>query len=310
MFIKNRLFIMSQSNNKCCYRKNMEDLNEKSVKRSKVSNDYINDICNNFDKQYINDTNAIIYCRVSTKNQTFGTSIDSQKTYCQDYCSQNNLNIKSIIIESKSAKSMNTQKQLNIFIGANKNINLVVYEPTRLSRNLKDFIQFNDNCNKQNIKVHCVNDCLVSSNNLDFKEILSRIVDGEIESKNIGIRVKRSINYRKLKGTYKSSIPTYGIKYIKSNGKIQTVPNTEEHKIIDLIQKLYWGSEIKLINKLLVEITGTPQQLYYITNPEKSIEKIEYGNMRLVDIVNFLNSIPITRRNKKWNSNTISQIVK
>lgn len=287
--------------------KNIEDLNDKPSKRTKVS---IGDICTDFNKQYINDTNAIIYCRVSTKNQTFGTSIESQKTYCQDYCSQNNLNIKSIIIEYKSAKSMNTQKQLNIFIGSNKNINLVVCEPTRLSRNLKDFIQFNDNCNKQNIKVHCVNDCLVSSNNLDFKEILSRIVDGETESKNISIRVKRSINYRKLKGTYKSSIPTYGIKHIKSNGKIQTVPNTEERKIIDLIQKLYWGSEIKLINKLLVEITGTNQQLYYITNPEESVEKIEYGNMRLVDIVNFLNSIPITRRNKKWNSNTISQMVK
>ena len=29
--------------------------------------------------------NAVIYCRVSTKNQTNGTSLDSQEYYCKQY---------------------------------------------------------------------------------------------------------------------------------------------------------------------------------------------------------------------------------
>lgn len=33
------------------------------------------------------------------------------------------------------------------------------------------------------------------------------------------------------------------------------------------------------------------------------------GNMKMVDIANFLNSIPIYKRNKEWTSNAVSQIV-
>jgi DNA invertase Pin-like site-specific DNA recombinase len=253
--------------------------------------------------------NAIIYCRVSTKNQSFGTSLESQQLFCQEYCLKNNINIKSVINETNSAKLMSKQIQLNNFLDSNKNINLIVYEPSRLSRNFKDSIQFADTCSKKNIIIHFVQDNLVSSNSSDLKKILSGIIDGETESKNIGLRVKRSIIYRKMKGTYKPSISKYGYKYIKQKSQVYTVINCKEQKIINLIKKLYWGSNIKIINKLLFEITGINHELYFIYDI-KPVEEIKYGNMLLIDIVNFLNSISITRRNKKWNSNTISQIVK
>jgi DNA invertase Pin-like site-specific DNA recombinase len=287
----------------------METSNESSTKKTKNSENIEDNLCNQLSRNHIVNSNAIIYCRVSTKNQTFGTSLESQKLFCQEYCSKNNLNIKLIINETNSAKSMNNQEELNNFLEFNEDIILIVYEPSRLSRNLKDFVKFVDTCNKKNITIHFVHDDLVSSNSSDFKKILSGIVDGETESKNIGLRVKRSIKYRKLKGTYKSSIPKYGYKYIKSNGQTQSSINMVERRIINLIQKLYCGSDIETINKLLVQITGTTQELYFTTNPEESIEKIEYGNMRITDIVHFLNSIPITRRNKVWNSNAVSQIV-
>jgi DNA invertase Pin-like site-specific DNA recombinase len=290
-----------------------EAFNENPSKKIKTTEDSIVSLCRDISKSHITgasaNTSAIVYCRVSTKTQVFGTSLESQKLFCQEYCSNNNLNIKSIISESNSAKSMNKQVELNNLLKLNENINLVVYEPSRLSRNLSDFVNFIDQCKERNITIHFVHEELVSSNSSDLKKILSEIVDGETESKNIGMRVKRSIKYRKLQGTYKSSIPKYGYKYIKNNLGTHKIINIEEQRISNLINKLYWGSDIKSINHLLVKITGETHELYFTIVPEESVNKIDYGNMRMVDIVNFLNSIPILRRNKEWTSNAISKIV-
>ena len=50
----------------------------------------------------------------------------------------------------------------------------------------------------------------------------------------------------------------------------------EERRIINLVQKVYWGSDIETINKLLFQITGTNQELYFTTDPEEPVEKIEW----------------------------------
>ena len=289
---------------------NYKNSNQNNAKKKKSLENSEDSLCTLFTKTSIKNLDAIIYCRVSTKNQTFGTSLESQKIFCQEYCSNNNLNIKSIINETNSAKLMDKQQELKKMLYLYKNINLIIYEPSRLSRNLRDFVQFIEQCKELNITIHFVQDKLVSSNNADFKKILSGIVDGETESKNIGMRIKRSINFRKRNGTFKASIPKYGFKHIKNNFKIHSSVNIEENRIINLIQKLYWGADIDLINNLLVQITGTVQELYFLTNPEETVQKIEWGNLRMIDIANFLNSIPIYRRNKKWTSNAISQIIR
>jgi len=277
-------------------------MTKKCIKNKNIN---INDLCTNFSKNKISNFDAIIYCRISTSNQIFGTSLESQKLLCQNYCLKNNFNIKSTIIEIKSAKTMNNQEALYTFINSNENLNLIVYDPSRLSRNLKDYVDFMDYCKKKNIIIHFVQDELITSNNLDCKKILSEIIDGESESKNIGLRVKRSINYRKSRGIYKSSIPKYGYLYNKK----QLFVNNEEQLIIKLIKNLYWGSSINTINKMLFKITGDKHELYFITAPEEQVTHVEYGNMRIIDIVYFLNSIPISKRNKSWNSAAISKIV-
>lgn len=273
----------------------------------------VDDLCDNLSKKIIRKDNAVIYCRVSTKNQTFGTSLESQQQLCQEYCSENNLNVSSVVNEINSAKNMKNQIELTNILKSYNNITLVVYEPSRLSRNLKDFVEFTEECKKQNITIHFVQDNLDSSNTIDFKKILSGVVDGQTESINLSLRVKRSITHRKLTGNYHPSVAPYGYKYSKERimGGYKTVnrPNLQEKNIIDLINKLYWGSNIDYINSLLVRITGKPQELYFHGDPEQPVDKIEYGNMRMVDIANFLNSIPILRRNKEWTGTSISHIL-
>lgn len=271
--------------------------------------DNFEDLCKVMSRNKIKE-HAIIYCRISTPNQVSGTSLSSQQMFCQQYCSKNKMGIKSIIHEIKSAKNMHTQLLLNEFLELNESINLIVYEPSRLSRNLKDFINFMDTCVKKNIIIHFVQNNLISSNTMDYKTIISGIIDGETESKNIGLRIKRSITYRKLQNTYRPSITQYGYKYVKTNlGNSTQTFNIEEQNIINLIQKLYWGSGIEPINELIVNITGIAHKLCFLTEPYEPAELVEYGNMKFIDIARFLNSIDINRRNKLWTSNSISKII-
>ena len=260
-------------------------------------------------RKYSNiELNANIYCRISSLKQNDGLSLKSQELYCKEYCIKNKFNINNVITEIKSAKTMNKQQKLNDLI-TNDNFILVVYEQSRLSRNLVDFVNFMEKCNNKNVVIHFVQNELVSSNSLDFKKIIAGIIDGETESKNIGLRVKRSIEYRKSLGIYISSISKYGYKNIKINNTLILNINNEEQKIINLIEKLYWGSNIVSIHVLLYEITNIKHTLYNITDPKENIIKLEHGNMRLIDIANFLNSISIFKRTKLWSAKSIKNII-
>ena len=82
--------------------------------------------------------NTIIYCRISTKNQTFGYSLDLQNYICTNYCNNNKFNIINNIYEIGRATNIKNLKQLIDIINNNNNINIVIQESTRLCRNIND----------------------------------------------------------------------------------------------------------------------------------------------------------------------------
>ena len=90
----------------------------------------------------------------------------------------------------------------------------------------------------------------------DIKKILSSIYDGELEIKTLSKRIKKSIEYRKRNNTYLSSIPKYGLQYnkylVNNNISRNVTKNNYEQLIITFINKLYWGSDMKSINYLLI----------------------------------------------------------
>ena len=253
--------------------------------------------------------NAIIYCRISSKNQKIGTSLESQKLLCTNYCIENNFDVIKTINEISTAKIMKKQKKLFEIVNSNNNINLIVYEPSRLSRNLKDFLDLFEIIQKKNIIIHIVQNKLISDNSNHYRQIISGILDGEIESKNLSLRMKRSINFKKSTGKYLPTIPKFGSQYKTIKNTKILEKNIEERNIIQLINKLYWGSDINSVQDLILKITGKKQELFFISNPDEKVTKIEYGNMKIVDIVNLLNSMSITRRNKKWTLKSVSTII-
>ncbi len=287
---------------------------KRDVKRKKSSVSDIDNLCSKLrGNQIKSNGNAIIYCRVSTQNQTFGFSLDTQMEASTSYCADNNYKIIDIVHEVCSAKEMNKQEKLIQLINSNENIHIIIHDPSRLSRNVSDFTQLLHICETKKITLHFVSDNLITNNNNDIKTVLSSVYDSEIEIKTLSKRVKASIEQRKRNKTYLPSVPRYGYTYFKKiiNDKIvrTVLKNEQEQKVIGLINKMYLGSDIKPVQTILKELTGETHEIFNWKNPEEKVSKIEYGNMTFVDIANFLNSIELTKREREWTPDSVSDII-
>ena len=256
---------------------------------------------------------SIIYNRISSKNQKDGMGLDNQSDINKQYCNENHLIVNEEIFETASAFDSN-QKQVELIniINNSFNINIICYEPTRFSRNIKNTGEWFEIMEKNNINLICTNPLLISNNLVDKGKILLLIFHGENESKIKSKRMTKFIKDRKRIGNYYPSIPKYGSSYFKiSKNNVKIISNKKEYQIQTLVNKLYWGSKVKDINQLLFEITGDDKHLIYDMNsPDDKLKEIEHGNMCIVDIVNFLNFSEIKRRNKYWNHKSVSDLVK
>lgn len=285
---------------------------QSKAKKLEVSN--IDDLCVGIkNKAITSNGNAIIYCRVSTSNQTFGFSLDTQMETSTTYCTDNNYKIIDIVHEVCSAKEMCKQEKLVQLINSHENIHIIIHDPSRLSRNISDFTQLLHICESKQITLHFVSDKLITNNNTDIKTILSSVYDSEIEIKTLSKRIKASIAQRKRNKTYLPSIPKYGYTYEKKiyNDKLLRCVRKNEHeqKVINLINKMYWGCDIKQFQSILQELTGESHEIYNWSNPNENVSRIEYGNMTFVDIANFINSIELMRRGKTWTPDSVSDII-
>ena len=256
---------------------------------------------------------SIIYNRISSKNQKDGMGLDNQSDINKQYCIENHLIVDEEIFETASAFDSN-QKQVELIniINNSFNINIICYEPTRFSRNIKNTGEWFEIMEKNNINLICTNPLLISNNLVDKGKILLLIFHGENESKIKSKRMTKFIKDRKRIGNYFPSIPKYGSSYFKvSKNNVKIISNKKEYLIQTLVKKMYWGSKVKDINQLLFEITGDDKHLIYDMNsPDDKLKEIEHGNMCIIDIVNFLNFSEIKRRNKYWNHKSVSDLVK
>ena len=264
--------------------------------------------CKNFNKE-----TSIIYTRISKEKQSKGLSLQSQLENCTNYCDNYNFDIIRNFSEIASAKNISNQTHLKHIIEHYNHINLIVNDVSRFSRNVKDGVSALDELHKKDIILHIVDKELHSNINNDYKMILSGLKDAEIEIETLSKRMKRTIKYKKDNNLYLPSVPKYGLKYVRKfdDNKIITKIeiNMVEQKIIQLINKMFFGSKSDDIEELLIEITGNVEhEIYDYVNNHK-ISEIKRGNMTKKDIAEFLNHINILKRGKKWSSFMISNIL-
>jgi site-specific DNA recombinase len=87
--------------------------------------------------------NGIIYCRVSSKEQVEGTSLESQEMACREYAQRNQIDVVKVFVErGESAKFADRTQLLELldFCRLPENVirTLLVWKVDRLARNVGD----------------------------------------------------------------------------------------------------------------------------------------------------------------------------
>ena len=271
------------------------------------------DIANLLDNTSIEE-NAIIYARCSTKsqNQNKNTSLSTQIAECNRYCNDHNFNVIKIINEIVGGHDKNKQTYSSI-LDNYSNANIIICDPSRLSRNINDAINFLTDCIKQKLKIHFVRDNLICTTIYDCKQFANLIFDAMTESHTISKRIRHSITIRKRLGSHIGK-PSYGFS-IKTKLDVESginirkiIKNSTEMNYIKLIQKLYFGGNINKIYNNLNKVF--PNVLYKLTDMDGTLfTELYWGNLWPLDIATLLNDNDGTNRGKQWTPSAIKQIV-
>ena len=246
---------------------------------------------------------AIIYARCSSKYQTINNyqSLDNQIILCSKYCIDNKINIIDNITDIIPAYDFQLSKLYDVI--NNKNyINIVMAEPSRLTRDIKQFNNILNKCKKNNILLHFVRYNLISNNLNNIKMIKLCIKNASIETQVLSSRVKSIIDMKKSFGSYFGHIPFGHEKYSyidkKTKLKINKIKKySYEQNIISIIKKLYYGFTYYNINKLFKKVIN------------KNIKKFKINKIPINNIVELLNKYNIFNRNKYWTYNSIKYII-
>ncbi len=101
---------------------------------------------------------AVIYCRVSSKEQVEGTSLESQEIACREYAARNRIEVARVFVErGESAKFADRTQLLELLAFCRNKVNavdcLLVWKVDRLARNVGDHFSIKASLLKQNIRV-------------------------------------------------------------------------------------------------------------------------------------------------------------
>ena len=259
------------------------------------------------------NTNAVIYARISTKEQEKGYSLDTQIQGCTDFAEKNGFNIISVLSETRRAGEMKNQRKLLQILENHSNIHLIAFCMDRISRNFFDYAMFEKKCGEKKIIFHDAHKNRSSNVSSDLKQMTSDIRDAVIEHRTLSRRSTSSFQYRKQHGLYYPSISKYGTKYVRNkNGKIQRISDDKNEKNIKkLINMFYYGAKCAKINALLNEITSRNDHCMYNYEEQNSkVDEILRGNMSSSMIAEFLNDIKVHRRNRPWSAQSVLNLVK
>ncbi len=249
---------------------------------------------------------SIIYCRSSTlkQNQYNHMSIETQLFHCQNYCEENKLNITYFDSEVCRANSISNQRKLLKIINTSKNINLIIYDASRFSRNVYDGINLLRKCKNKNIIIHVVKDLVTSNTRFGYLKIVDGIKNAEIESANASDRVRNAISFRRSLGHKIGRCP-FGYKVVKTNNIRKFVIDETGQNIITLMKTLYYGGSIAIVNGLMGKIVG--YEIDKLFSDDTNI--IKYGNISYNMIADFLNEHKIKYFNKEWKGTNVSSVL-
>jgi len=184
--------------------------------------------------------NAVIYCRVSSKEQIDGTSLESQELACKEYAARNGLNIVRVFIERGESAKFADRPQLLEMLAFSKDREhaveqLLVWKVDRLARNVGDHFNIKASLAKHGVRVVSVTEPI------DAKpegKLLETILAGFAQFDN-DIRAARCTQgmRRKIQEGLFPWGPPLGYKSANRPGSKKTLPDVPDYPAFGIIQK-------------------------------------------------------------------------
>jgi len=282
-------------------------------------NDDLNNFFNNLNltkKRKIEEKkNALIYVRCSTpaQNDDNNQSLYTQIGTCIEYCKQNNFNILNIFEDIHHGHDISKLKINNIINNIQLNdCHIIMTDPSRLSRNIQNTMNFIDKCEKKNITLHFTRDNLISDSFQDIKKIINLTYDAYIETQTLSKRLKTTFAVKKRNGAILGRVPFGFETYFEINNMLKIrkfKQNEAEQDIIMLINMLYFGiNDMTNFYRIFQKITNKSDFILY-DNSNNQFNQIYYRNFTMATIVNFLNEYNILNRTKLWNVHSLNTIL-
>jgi DNA invertase Pin-like site-specific DNA recombinase len=186
--------------------------------------------------------NGIIYCRVSSKEQVEGTSLETQEVACREYARSHRISVLRIFVErGESAKIADRTQLIELLEFCRKNKGnvdaLLVWKVDRFARNVGDHFNIKASLMKYGVRVVSVTEPI--DGNPEGK-LMETILAGFAQFDN-DVRATRTVQgmRRKLQEGLFPWRPPYGYKSASQNGEKKTQPDEPHQPTFSLLQKVW-----------------------------------------------------------------------
>ena len=186
--------------------------------------------------------NGVIYCRVSSKEQVEGTSLESQELACREYANRNHIGVVKVFVEQgESAKFADRTQLLELmeFCRSRENAvtKLLVWKIDRLARNVADHFNIKAELMKKGIEVVSVTEPIDAN---PEGKLLETILAGFAQFDN-DLRAVRTVNGMRRKiqeGIFPWKAP-FGYRATNQAGAKKTRPEEPDQPLFGLLQKAW-----------------------------------------------------------------------
>lgn len=186
--------------------------------------------------------NGVIYCRVSSKEQTEGTSLESQEAACREYAERHNVNVLKVFVErGESAKVADRTQLIELieFCRESKNEvrELLVWKLDRFARNVGDHFNIKATLMKYGVQVVSVTEPI------DAKpegKLMETILAGFAQFDNDirALRTVQGMRRRIQEGIFPWKAPL-GYKPAARDGAKKSKPDEPDQPLFGLLQKAW-----------------------------------------------------------------------
>ena len=185
---------------------------------------------------------GIIYCRVSSKEQVEGTSLESQELACREYAHRNHIEVLKVFVEKgESAKFADRTQLLELmeFCRDRRNgvTSLLVWKVDRLARNVGDHFNIKAILLKQGVQVVSVTEPIDAN---PEGKLLETILAGFAQFDNDlrAARTQQGMRRKIHEGIFPWK-PPLGYKGVSQPGTKKTLPDEPDQPVFGMLQKAW-----------------------------------------------------------------------